>query len=206
MRPPKTSTSHPLRIDPLAVGKDCGLIGLTFCPGKKQTDAHSGAWDRNLDDDMEAIKAFGAKALVTLMPETELLSLGVSSAGTYQNSGRVVHPQSNGEDPNRNRFAATARLFSAVDPLTTSDVQSPTGSLGANPPACNRTSKAVSGSTTMVWAERCGWKPLTRSNRRLIKQSALCFTPRSLTSSLAVMPCRSMDAFGTRGQHRLGRP
>jgi hypothetical protein len=40
----------------------------------------------------------------------------------------------------------------------------------------------------------------------LIKQSALCFTPRSLTSSLAVMPCRSMDAFGTRGQHRLGRP
>jgi ADP-ribosyl-[dinitrogen reductase] hydrolase len=73
----KTSTSHPLRIDPLAVGKDCGVIGLTLCPGKKQMDAHSGAWDRNLDDDMETIKAFGAKALVTLMSESELQSLAV---------------------------------------------------------------------------------------------------------------------------------
>jgi ADP-ribosyl-[dinitrogen reductase] hydrolase len=79
MPSPKTSTSHPLRIDSVAAGKDCGLIGLTFCPGKKQSDAHSGAWNRNLDDDMKAIKVFGAKALVTLMPDSELQSLGVSS-------------------------------------------------------------------------------------------------------------------------------
>ena len=78
MHPSKTSTSHPLRIDSVAVGKGCGRIGLTFCPGKKQTDALSGVWDRSLDDDMEAIKAFGAVALVTLMPDSELQSLRIS--------------------------------------------------------------------------------------------------------------------------------
>jgi ADP-ribosyl-[dinitrogen reductase] hydrolase len=74
----KTSASHPLRIDSVSAGKDCGLIGLTFCPGKKQNDANSGAWNRKLDDDMDAIKAFGARAIVTLMPDSELQSLRVS--------------------------------------------------------------------------------------------------------------------------------
>jgi ADP-ribosyl-[dinitrogen reductase] hydrolase len=78
MPPSKTSTSHPLRIDSVAVGGAGGRIGLTFCPGKKQTDAQSGVWDRSLEDDMKAIKAFGAAALVTLMPDSELQSLHVS--------------------------------------------------------------------------------------------------------------------------------
>lgn len=76
---PKTSTSHPLRIDSVAAAPTLGRIGMTFCPGKKQTDALTGVWDRNLDDDMMAIKAFEAAALVTLMPDSELQSLGVSS-------------------------------------------------------------------------------------------------------------------------------
>lgn len=78
MQPSKTSTSHPLRIDSVAVGGAGGRIGMTFCPGKKQTDAQSGVWDRSLDDDMKAIKAFGAAALVTLMPDSELQLLHVS--------------------------------------------------------------------------------------------------------------------------------
>jgi ADP-ribosyl-[dinitrogen reductase] hydrolase len=53
---------------------------MTFCPGKKQTDALSGVWDRDLDADMKSIKAFGAIALVTLMPDGELHSLDVSPA------------------------------------------------------------------------------------------------------------------------------
>jgi ADP-ribosyl-[dinitrogen reductase] hydrolase len=73
----KTSKSHPLRIDSIAVGRACARIGLTFCPGKKQTDALSGVWDRSLDDDLKAVKAFGAVALVTLMPDSELQSLRV---------------------------------------------------------------------------------------------------------------------------------
>jgi ADP-ribosyl-[dinitrogen reductase] hydrolase len=77
MHPSKTSRSHPLRIDSVAVGSSGGRIGLTFCPGKKQTDALSGVWDRKLDDDMKTIKAFGAVALVTLMADSELQSLRV---------------------------------------------------------------------------------------------------------------------------------
>jgi ADP-ribosyl-[dinitrogen reductase] hydrolase len=77
----KTSTSHPLRIDSVPVGGAGGRIGLTFCPGKKQTDALSGVWDRDLDADMKAIKAFGAVALITLMPDGELHSLHVAPTG-----------------------------------------------------------------------------------------------------------------------------
>jgi ADP-ribosyl-[dinitrogen reductase] hydrolase len=76
---PKTSMSHPLRIDPVAADPACGRIGMTFCPGKKQSDARTGVWDRSLESDLEAIKAFGAAALVTLMPDAELQSLRVSS-------------------------------------------------------------------------------------------------------------------------------
>lgn len=77
MHPSKTSTAHPLRIDSVGVGTAHGRIGLTFCPGKKQADARSGVWARSLDDDMKAVKAFGAAALVTLMPDSELQSLHV---------------------------------------------------------------------------------------------------------------------------------
>lgn len=77
MHQSKNSMSHPLRIDSAAVGGTFGRIGLTFCPGKKQSDAQSGVWDRSLDDDMKVIKAFGAAALITLMPDSELRSLRV---------------------------------------------------------------------------------------------------------------------------------
>jgi ADP-ribosyl-[dinitrogen reductase] hydrolase len=77
MHQSKTSVSHPLRIDPVTVGGTRGRIGLTFCPGKKQSEAQSGVWDRSLDDDMKVIKAFGAAALVTLMPDNELRPLRV---------------------------------------------------------------------------------------------------------------------------------
>lgn len=78
MRHAKTSASHPMRIDSVTAGNKCGRIGLTFCPGKKQRNAETGTWDRDLSADLEAVRNFGAKALVTLMPEDELQSLGVS--------------------------------------------------------------------------------------------------------------------------------
>src|SRR5579872_6899833 len=69
---PKTSQSHPLRIDAVAVRDGSGTIGLTFCPGKKHSGAYSGAWDRDLCTDLAAIREFGATALVTLMESHEL--------------------------------------------------------------------------------------------------------------------------------------
>lgn len=52
----KTSKSHPLRIDAVKPMNCSGLIGMTFCPGKKQCQAMSGGdWDRDLDTDLEAM-------------------------------------------------------------------------------------------------------------------------------------------------------
>ncbi len=68
----KTSESHPLRIDLVGIRGLKGRIGLTFCPGKKQANALTGRWDRNLDLDLDSIRDFGAKALVTLMEYSEL--------------------------------------------------------------------------------------------------------------------------------------
>ena len=68
----KTSRSHPLRVDNLAIEGLSGVIGLTFCPGKKQRGALSGDWDRDLTADLDAIMSSGGKALVTLMESGEL--------------------------------------------------------------------------------------------------------------------------------------
>ena len=73
----KTRRSHPLRVDNLAVKGLSGVIGLTFCPGKKQRGAMSGDWDRDLAADLEAVKSSGAKALVTLMENDELTAVHV---------------------------------------------------------------------------------------------------------------------------------
>ena len=77
MATPKTSQSHPLRIDSVTPRDLGGVIGMTFCPGKKPRGAYSGDWDRDLLADLEAIKAFGAKALVTLMESNEMAAVGV---------------------------------------------------------------------------------------------------------------------------------
>lgn len=73
----KTSRSHPLRVDNLAIEGLSGVIGLTFCPGKKQRGALSGDWERDLAADIDAIRSSGAKALVTLMETDELSAVGL---------------------------------------------------------------------------------------------------------------------------------
>jgi ADP-ribosyl-[dinitrogen reductase] hydrolase len=77
MAPPKTSQSDPLQIARVEIPDGGGLIGLTFCPGKKHHGLHAGRWDRDLRTDLEVIQSFGAKALVTLMEEEELRDVQV---------------------------------------------------------------------------------------------------------------------------------
>ena len=77
----RTSITHPLQIDSLHVPSRAGLIGLTFCPGKKQDNALTGSWDRDLLADLREIQNWGADVLVTLMEQHELESLGVSQLG-----------------------------------------------------------------------------------------------------------------------------
>ena len=76
----KTSESHPLKIDPVVIRDGQGVIGLTFCPGKKHQGLYSGAWRRDLRADLEVIQAFGATSLVTLMECAELDEVGVPAS------------------------------------------------------------------------------------------------------------------------------
>lgn len=71
----RTSTTHPIRIDPLPVGN--GQLGLTFCPGKRGDSVYGAPWARDLETDLTAIRAWGAKMIVTLMELFEFDLLGV---------------------------------------------------------------------------------------------------------------------------------
>lgn len=77
----RTSASHPLQIASVQPWPGSGLIGLTFCPGKKQPNAATGAWDRDLDTDVAAIAKWDAAAVVTLVEDHELAALAVPDLG-----------------------------------------------------------------------------------------------------------------------------
>ncbi len=77
----RTSHSHPLQIAAVSPRNGHGRIGITFCPGKKQPGALTGAWDRDLGLDLDAIHAFGAAALVTLIEDHEIDDLKVHGIG-----------------------------------------------------------------------------------------------------------------------------
>jgi ADP-ribosyl-[dinitrogen reductase] hydrolase len=79
--PTRTSLSHPIQIAAVRLSPRHGLIGLTFCPGKKQPGAFTGSWERDLDIDCDAIRDWGAAAVVTLVEDHELHSLKVASLG-----------------------------------------------------------------------------------------------------------------------------
>ncbi len=77
----RTSHTHPLQIAFVRPTPTSGRIGITFCPGKRQPDAATGAWQRQLDVDLDAIAAWGAVAVVTLTEAHELQALGVAGLG-----------------------------------------------------------------------------------------------------------------------------
>jgi ADP-ribosylglycohydrolase len=78
--PAKTSQTHPLQIDQVSQPSG-GVIGMTFCPGKKQRSGASGDWDRDLDLDLKAVHAWGACAVVSLMEASEFQRFGVPGLG-----------------------------------------------------------------------------------------------------------------------------
>ena len=72
----RTSVTHPLQIAEVEVAPGFGKIGITFCPGKKQKNAATGSWDRDLALDLDAIAAWGAAAVLTLLEDQEIEALG----------------------------------------------------------------------------------------------------------------------------------
>ena len=77
----RTSLTHPLQIATISAGPDFGRVGITFCPGKYDPDAVSGFWDRDLSIDLDAIRVWGAAAVVTLVHQHELCLLRVEQLG-----------------------------------------------------------------------------------------------------------------------------
>lgn len=60
-----TSLSDPIRPDPLPVGPRGGLLGITLCPGKHGPNLTGGHWARDLAADLDAIRDWGATAVLT---------------------------------------------------------------------------------------------------------------------------------------------
>src|SRR6516225_8452150 len=77
----RTSLTHPLQIAVVTAGPDFGRIGITFCPGKYDRNAMTGYWDRDLALDLDAIRDWGAAAVVTLLEPKELTLLRVARLG-----------------------------------------------------------------------------------------------------------------------------
>jgi ADP-ribosyl-[dinitrogen reductase] hydrolase len=77
----KTSLSHPLQIAAVSAGPAFGRVGITFCPGKRDSKAMTGIWDRDLSIDLDAVRQWGAAAVVTLVEQKELVLLRVETLG-----------------------------------------------------------------------------------------------------------------------------
>ena len=72
----KTSATHPLAIYSVTAPGG-GYIGTTMCPGKRQPNAVTGPWNRDLAADLDAIKTFGANTVISLMEEAEMAEANV---------------------------------------------------------------------------------------------------------------------------------
>jgi len=73
----RTSETDPLKIDEVPVDGTGGRIGLTFCPGKIQKNALSGPWERDLKEDLEVVRSWGAEIWLNLLTREEMARLGV---------------------------------------------------------------------------------------------------------------------------------
>ena len=76
-----TSENDPLRIAEVQPRPDHGRIGVTPCPGKKDDHGMSGRHDRNLTVDLDAVRDWGAAAVVSLITDDEFGLLSVRDLG-----------------------------------------------------------------------------------------------------------------------------
>jgi protein-tyrosine phosphatase len=80
-RTPRTSVTHPLEIAVIGDSPFRGALGVTFAPGKKDANAQTGAWDRDLSADLDAVAAWNARVVLTLVEPHEFEPLGIPSLG-----------------------------------------------------------------------------------------------------------------------------
>lgn len=73
----RTYLTDPLQIATVTVSKHGSRVGIAFCPGKKGPSVFGAPWDRDLTMDVEAIRAWGASSVLTLIESHEFGLLSV---------------------------------------------------------------------------------------------------------------------------------
>ena len=71
----RTSLTHPLQIAAVDAGPEFGRVGITFCPGKYDPHAMSGAWDRDLATDDYGValgKSLAGDPALRILPKTSV--------------------------------------------------------------------------------------------------------------------------------------
>lgn len=71
----------PLKIAEIASGRHGGRFGITIAPGKTQPHGVAGPHTRDLGSDLDAVAAWNAAAVVTLMEAHELAEVKIASIG-----------------------------------------------------------------------------------------------------------------------------
>lgn len=79
--PTLNSYDSPLRISAVTPGNGQGRIGITLCPGKTDLHGMYASWERDLDIDLDAVRDWGATAVVSLVEEEEIDYLQVGGLG-----------------------------------------------------------------------------------------------------------------------------
>jgi len=73
--------SDTLKIATIQAGNAAGAWGVTMAPGKKGPSTFGGYHDRDLDEDLDAVAAWGAVAVLTLMEGPELRRYRIAEIG-----------------------------------------------------------------------------------------------------------------------------
>ncbi len=70
----RTSISDPIQIPTLSAA--IGRIGVSFCPGKRGPAFAGFDWRRDLAVDLDAVRDWGAAAVISLIEDHEIEFLG----------------------------------------------------------------------------------------------------------------------------------
>lgn len=76
----RTSITDPIQIPTLSAAS--GRIGISFCPGKQGPALAGFEWKRDLAADLDAVREWGAAAVVSLIEKHEIELLGVADLET----------------------------------------------------------------------------------------------------------------------------
>lgn len=77
---PVTPLSGPLHIHTLQL-QPAGRLAMTHCPGRSTRDGRGRDWQRDLTQDIKAIRAAGFGSVLSLLSDPELAALGAAGLG-----------------------------------------------------------------------------------------------------------------------------